>query len=292
MKLFDRFYCTKNSVVLMVDGGFASQLTKYLIGAYIKRNCPKAKISYDLTWFKHHGKDINNKETRSFVLTDVFKNLSFDLAHKRQRRYLKHNKRHCNQTPFTNTEQALSFSLPQYVDGYYSHWEYFKDFDFGSLEFSDSIINNTLSAMETINKRNNTVAVHVRRGDFVGYVHDVLDENYYISAIEKMQAMLPDSHFIFFSNGMEWVKEKILPKVTAEITIFEKNDNDSGFNDFYLISKCKHQIISNSGFSYFAALLNTNKNKIVISPSKWINSDDMVYKGHDSAMAVPGWVII
>lgn len=121
----------------------------------------------------------------------------------------------------------------------------------------------------------NIVGIHVRRGDYLletnKWVYgDICTINYYMSAIRKIEQLEENCKFAFFSNDMEWVKQNFLIKdaIYIERELF---DDYQDWYDMYLMSLCKHNIIANSSFSWWAAWLNSNKNKRVIAPQKWNN---------------------
>ena len=107
-----------------------------------------------------------------------------------------------------------------------------------------------------------SVCVHVRRGDFKLYpnILELMDVNYYNKAMDYIGR---DNNFIFISDEMSWVKENF---VGNNIYYCECNDD---VGDFTLMTMCKHNIISNSTFSWWGAYLNKNINSMVIRPSKW-----------------------
>lgn len=117
------------------------------------------------------------------------------------------------------------------------------------------------------------VSVHIRRGDYLDPKYKSLyegncDEAYYERAIRKMREMLPDAEFFFFSNDTAWVKEKYNG---PGCRVVEGNDEDAGFADLYLMSRCRHHIIANSSFSWWGAWLNDSPEKRVIAPKRWLN---------------------
>ena len=74
-----------------------------------------------------------------------------------------------------------------------------------------------------------------------------------------------DALFVVFSNDINWCKTNL--QGLAKNLIFI--ENEPYYHDFYLMSLCKHQIISNSSFSWWAAYLNRNPDKIVVAPMNW-----------------------
>lgn len=102
------------------------------------------------------------------------------------------------------------------------------------------------------------VSIHVRRGDYLtNNFHTVLtDTGYYEKAIK----LFPSKSFLIFSDDPEWCKINFTGK---EFQIIEgQNEVD----DLNMMAGCEHNIIANSSFSWWAAYLNKNPNKRVISP--------------------------
>lgn len=115
----------------------------------------------------------------------------------------------------------------------------------------------------------NSVSVHIRFNDYAGIedFEEVCPMEYYVKAIEYMKKHVVNPQFYIFSNKIEEAKEKL--PVLGEYTFVDIYDRSYGLGDMELISLCKHNIISNSTFSWWATVLNKNENKIVIAPNKW-----------------------
>lgn len=121
-----------------------------------------------------------------------------------------------------------------------------------------------------------SVSVHIRRGDYLdpkysGLYEGICDDAYYERAIGRMRELMPDAVFFFFSNDPGWVKERY--HGVAYVTV-EGNDEDAGYADLFLMSRCRYNIIANSSFSWWGAWLNENPEKRVIAPRKWLNGRD------------------
>lgn len=128
------------------------------------------------------------------------------------------------------------------------------------------------SALYDIINSTNSVCVSIRRGD---YLSDrfrsrflVCDQSYFESALKKAKELVANPVFIFFSDDIEWVKENIKMDAPA----YYESGNDPVWEKLRLMYSCKHFIISNSTFSWWAQYLSRNtSNKIVISPDHWFN---------------------
>lgn len=114
-----------------------------------------------------------------------------------------------------------------------------------------------------------TVALHVRRGDYLLPQHDhfcKLDNQYYGEALQLFFDDIDKYQFIVFSNDIEWCKENLLEE--SEIVSFIKPGID--YEDLVLMSLCDHTITANSSYSWWAAYYNRNINKKVVCPTNYL----------------------
>lgn len=120
-----------------------------------------------------------------------------------------------------------------------------------------------------------SVAIHVRKGK--DYAERVWYQNtcpveYYHKAIQLISEKVNHPKFYVFTDNPEWVKEHFKD---FTYTLVEGNPA-SGWGshfDMQLMSMCKHNIISNSTYSWWSAFLNAYSNKIVVAPKVWFNPD-------------------
>lgn len=117
----------------------------------------------------------------------------------------------------------------------------------------------------------NSVAIHVRKGDYLNPVqskiYEELSNEYYENAIKYLEDKLRDIHIYFFSDDIEWCKKTFLDK--KNITFIDETISGNQYIDFELMRSCKHFIIANSTFSWWAAYLSTYEYKICIAPKTW-----------------------
>lgn len=164
-----------------------------------------------------------------------------------------------------------------YLVGYWQSAKYWLDIDSDirdAFTFPDSLTEYQKDILVFI-RNNISISVHVRRGDYVGNeLFEVCTMDYYKNAINTIEQKLGRGvKFFIFSNDIEWCREQFTDKeycfVVPEKTMpYEKMD-------MFLMSQCKHNIIANSTFSWWAAYLNSYANKIVIAPKVWLKGKEM-----------------
>ena len=130
---------------------------------------------------------------------------------------------------------------------------------------------------EIFNKEKITVSVHIRRDDNVShpwteFFPNLWDTDYYEKTIAYFLNKFSSEklRFVVISDDPFWSKEFMKKKFSMLKPIFT---HEKDYLDLYLMSCCKHHIISNSSFSWWAAYLNNNPKKIITAPKVWFGPD-------------------
>jgi hypothetical protein len=158
--------------------------------------------------------------------------------------------------------------------GYFQSEKYFKDYRKEVIEAFQ---------IPKFEFKPDTVAVHVRRGDYLrlSHKHNVLTFNWIRFAMQNIcYTMRKQLKFIFFSDDITWCKEHFAS--SKNLIFAEYSDPKIAMGH---ISSCEHSIMSASSFSWCGNWIadNNGKGRIVIAPKDWFNpsyqklrSDDIV----------------
>jgi hypothetical protein len=115
-----------------------------------------------------------------------------------------------------------------------------------------------------------SLGVHVRRGDYVtsattNLMHGTLDPTYYDEAVNYVSARRDVQRIFVFSDDPDWAEAHLS---FALPTTYLRTEGRA-VDDLHLLQMCNHQVIANSSFSWWAAWLNNNPEKIVVAPKQW-----------------------
>ena len=117
-----------------------------------------------------------------------------------------------------------------------------------------------------------SISLHIRRGDYLssnGF--DVCSSSYYNKCINYFCNIFTTPCFYVFSDDILW-SQNLMNSFNVKYKIIDFNRGEDSYKDIFLMSKCKHNIIANSTFSWWGAWLNNNKSKIVLCPNVWIKT--------------------
>lgn len=269
-------------IIVRISGGLGNQLFQYAFGQYVAK-----KIYTDVLYDIQTELKINNFTTRTLALLNF--NLKLNIATEKDISKM----RYFQKGSFQRIERKLTQLYPLinrkykveknfhgesimdvrdncYYDGYWQSYEYL-DFDESFLK-SHIVLDCNLvkdkAGLITEISNSQSVSIHIRRGDYISIkvnatIFHLCSLDYYFNAINYMNSLFTDIRYYIFSDDIEWTK---LHFKGNQYHFMEAN---APFEDLYFMSKCKHNIIANSTFSWWGAWLNENPNKIIIAPKQW-----------------------
>lgn len=286
--------------IVNIIGGIGNQMFQYAFALSLKKHFPEEEILIDTSHFNgyglHNGFEIDRvfgAELRVASGKELRKVTYYTPNYKISRllrKYLGYKKTEYKEPRlFTYWGDEIYLRLGDtYFEGSWQNEKYFENckddivraFHFrGSISKRNQVIFNKLMS-------ENSIGIHVRRGDYLqeDSYKNICDLPYYQNAIAYIKDLFNDASFYIFSNDSKWCRENLLP-LCGNATVVDWNSGSDSWVDMMLLSNCKHNIIAHSSFSWWAAWLNQNHNKVVISPTGWFNKE-----GITDSPQLPNWV--
>ena len=272
----------KKQIIIVLSGGLGNQMFQYALYLYFRTKGVEAKID-DTTEYLHEKKRRPQLEIFGIRYeratpeeichwTDSYMDLPSRVRRKLFGRQTRLYMDPCHFDPAVLTMED------GYLYGWWQSEKYFQEIA-GQVQKAFTLPEKLLTGKNKLCGMNmqkcESVGVHIRRGDYLEadeLYGGICTEEYYHRAMEKMRRELPGCRFFIFTNDPDWAREHMRGE---DICIVEENDEAHGYLDMYLMSRCKHNIIANSSFSWWAAWLNENPKKKIIAPPRWVNGREM-----------------
>lgn len=175
------------------------------------------------------------------------------------------------------------------LNGYFQSERYFlknKDIirDDLSLDKAEELRNYPgIDQLET----RNSVCISIKIEHNVGSsIYDVCGRKYWEDAIQYIIEHVDNPLFFICSDNVEYVKSHLIDCEKYDVVCQDKTA--PVHISLAAMSKCKHFIIGNTTFGWWAQYLCENDNKIVIAPDKWMLVDMPIDIYDDAWTLLPG----
>lgn len=242
-------------------GGLGNQIIEFAYYEWLKEKCPKDKIYgfYPKAGLKsHNGLEIEKRFDVVLPPKSLLTNIwGYSL--------------------FYLDKILVRMGVPQFFTCTLKHFNIKKTFHCDSFQdinympknfcinFKQMKLNNKNKELLELLERENSVAVHVRRGDYLnpntlGLYGGICTDNYYNKSIDIICKEVNNPHFVFFSNDPAYCKNTYK---FDNMTVVDWNTGEDSFIDMYLMAHCKYMVLANSTFSYWAARLNKHVQKVI-----------------------------
>jgi hypothetical protein len=260
----------QNKISINIEGGLGNQLFKIFFLLSYSINYGKEIILKQ--YLPEHTSTVIDK--RYTYWNTIFKNISnytydnnkinFNFTHN----YYEQMEFQYNEIPYV--EKDIIFN------GYFQNYKYFEN----NFDKIVSILN--INEMQTSIKKKylknaKTISMHFRLGDYKNLpgFNTLLNINYYIQAlkyiIDNDNSKCNEVLCVYEYQDEDIISKNIneLEKNFPNIIFTKISSKLEDWEQLLLMSVCYHNIIANSTFSWWAAYINTNINKIVCYPDKW-----------------------
>lgn len=278
----------KSRTYIRISGGLGNQLFQYAFGRAVSD-----RLNSDLVLEIKSGYE-NDIFKRRFKLDELFDNINYVgdnefsgflsdtriLSRIIRKIYLfigpNLTKYYRERQKFVFDDKAMKLSAGTFYEGYWQNFQYFDSIKLGLLQTMLLKDDKVLQMAANMGVDDNAVALHLRyphayvdgikhKGTDDFYI--TISEEYYVSCIKDMLLKVPRAKFIVFSDNPDWA-EKIIKFNNYDLNYVLVKNNDE-IIDFKLMCSCRHFIISNSTYSWWAAYIGERDNSVIMAPLYW-----------------------
>lgn len=262
--------------VIRLSGGLGNQMFQYALGRQLEKE--DVNVTYDtfIYWRDKLRKyELNHFHTDVRLASGVRK--CFYLCCYYMERKLKMRMmvtkllgEHHEKSLFGYEDNLIQY---RYLDGYWQNTKYFCNM---KAQLQQDFVwkgrfNDTQEKIMRDMQGRESVMIHIRRGDYLkpsnAEMYVVQDQDYYERAMHLMTEHVKEPQWYVFSDDIAWCKT--LTCFQTNVTFVDSSISDSMYVDFELMKQCRHFIIGNSTFSWWAAWLAVNEKKVMMAPEKW-----------------------
>ncbi len=268
-------------IIVALSGGLGNQFFQYAFGRMLQERY-KCELEFDTSFYRKHPEwsvqiDKYNIVDVSFKDHKVYSRLRLLFQRIPIIRWIVG-------TYKENREFELDKNVFKHRYAFYAgYWQNYRYFEKISERLKEELqykgfIPEKNRELADFLQNTSSVAVHVRRGDFLigkyKSVYHALGEEYYRQAIDEAQMLLDsrlkgsaETTVYFFSNDIEWCKQTYGDIPNAVFVDVETSDSEH--TDLFLMQHTNCLVIANSTFGWWAVRNRVIEAADVIMPNKW-----------------------
>lgn len=281
-------------VIVNLKGGLGNQMFQYAMGrryAHLSNQVMKLDLGFLRNINHQSNVTIRDYELSAFNIQEDFANeyeikkykntatqiLNKLFPHFRTNPYVKEKYFHFDPS-------ILSLMGGRYFDGHWMSEKYFSDIEpiiRAEFTFKTKMIDKA-KFLHTQILNSNSICVQVRRGDYVtnpdvAKIHQTTSLDYFERGVTQIKSILENPVFFVFSDDSKWCEENMKWLENAHFIERELEGEGARNSDYLqLMTACKHFVISNSTFAWWAAWLSVSPGKLVVAPMNWFNKREII----------------
>lgn len=271
-------------IVIKTCGGLGNQLFQYAAALEMAKKC-HSSVAFDLEFQKKDKRkfELRKLGVKERILSEKQKK---KIGYRIQNWLLRFYKKKLAYTVLDNDVMRCVFALfgvffcttnnPNCPKILFVHKNILLAGSFSNEKYFSGVVKDLRDVIKNYIVRNkleitrSKVCVHIRRGDYIGSrIHEVCTDKYYYQAMRVMEDKLGKTEFLIFSDDFDYIQNQMT--FDQKVSLCEERNTCKCLG--YMV-QCKHFVLSNSSFSWWAQKLCDCKEKIVVAPNRWYNSNN------------------